>query len=44
MIESIMYKHYTGMKKDTGIVEALTDEVTDVIVKFAMWRLYPTSI
>lgn len=32
------------MKKDTGIVDALTDEVTDVMMKYAMRRLYPTSM
>lgn len=32
------------MKQDTGIVEALTDEVTDAMIKYAMRRLYPTSM
>jgi len=39
-----MSKFYTKMKKETGVVEALTDDITDVMIKFAMWWIYPTSM
>ena len=39
-----MFKFYTSMKRETGVEEALTDEVADVILKYTMRRLYPTSM
>jgi len=27
-----MFNYYTSMKKETGVVEALTDDITDVMI------------